>query len=53
MTKVTSVFSFFFFFAFFSFLAVHHAHMKTPSQSREIASWGQIERPWYDASYKL
>ncbi len=51
--KVTSFFTFCFLFTVCSFLAVHHAHMKSPTQSREIASWGKTVHPWYDASYKL
>jgi hypothetical protein len=40
-------------FVFFSFLAVHHAHMKTPTQYREIASSKPTVHPMYDASFKL
>ena len=53
-SKVTTFFVFSFCFMFWTFMAVHHAHMKTPSQSRGIASWTQTSvHPWYDASYKL
>lgn len=51
--KVTSFFSFCFLFAFWTFMVVHYAHMKTPGQYREVASWSQPAKPWYDASFKL
>jgi len=50
--KFTTFFTHTFFFVFFTFLAVHYAHMKTPSQYREIASFQQQAQPWYDASFK-
>lgn len=51
--KASSIFTFCFCFVAASFLAVHHAHMKSPVQNREIASWTPVAKPWYDASYKL
>ena len=48
----TSFFTHFFFFSFFTFMAVHYAHMKSPSQYREIASQQKSTHPWYDASFK-
>lgn len=52
-SKVSTFFTFSFCFMFFAFLAVHHAHMKTPSQGRGIASSKTVVKPWYDASYKF
>ncbi|HXH30346.1 MAG TPA: hypothetical protein VNJ01_06015 [Bacteriovoracaceae bacterium] len=46
-------FTHFFFFSLFTFMAVHFAHMKSPSQYREIASQQKSAHPWYDASFKL
>jgi hypothetical protein len=51
--KVTAFFTSCFCVMFWSFLAVHHAHMKTPGQGRDIASSKVTVKPWYDASYKL
>ncbi|WPU66032.1 hypothetical protein [Peredibacter starrii] len=52
--KFTDFCTWAFVFAFCSFLAVHHAYMKSPTPSREIASWSKpAPAPWYDASYKL
>ncbi len=51
--KLTSYFTSVFCFMFWSFLAVHYTHMKSPNQNREIASWKQAPKPFYDASYKL
>lgn len=51
--KVSSFFTFAFFFVFFNFLAVHYAHMKTPAQDRGLASESQVQKPWYDASWKI
>ncbi len=48
----TSFFKCCFFFSFFTFMAVHYAHMKSPSQYREIASMQTHVKPWYDASFK-
>lgn len=51
--KFHSFATFAFVFFFSSFLAVHYAVMKTPSPSREIASFGKAPvQPWYDASFK-
>lgn len=50
--KITDFFTHAFVFMFMSFLAVHYAHMKTPSQERHIASQELQVRPWYDASWK-
>ncbi|HXH76422.1 MAG TPA: hypothetical protein VNJ08_15730 [Bacteriovoracaceae bacterium] len=50
----STVISYTFAFFFFSFMAVHFAHMKTPSQYREIASHSSAAKhPWYDAGFKL
>lgn len=44
-----------FFWSLSAFMVVHYAWVKSPVQSREIASWQKTEvvRPWYDASFKL
>lgn len=51
--KITSFFAFCCFFAFWTFMVVHYAHMKTPFQTREVASWAHPVKPMYDASFKL
>lgn len=50
--KFSSVFTFCFSFMFWSVLGVHYAQVKTPSHSREIASWSPEVKPMYDASWK-
>jgi hypothetical protein len=46
-------FSFFSFAVFFAVFATHYAHVKSPVQSREIASQHRTAKPWYDASFKM
>jgi hypothetical protein len=36
-----------------AFLATNYAHVKSPWQYREVASWNEPVRPLYDASFKL
>lgn len=50
--NIQTWFTYAFCFVFFNFLAVHYAHMKSPGQTREIASHVKIAEPWYNASYK-
>lgn len=37
---------------YWAFMAVHYAHIKTPGQNREVASWKGSNQPLYDASFK-
>jgi len=54
MTKAHSFFGFCFCFMFMCALTVHYAHVKTPGQSRGIASFAwEAPKPMYDASWKL
>ncbi len=48
-----NVFNTAFCWVFCCFLAVHFAHMKTPSQNREIANFKPVASPVYDSSFKL
>ena len=51
--KFSDFFSLSFGFVCCCFLAVHFAHMKTPTSVREIASHETyVAKPWYDASFK-
>jgi len=50
--KFTAFFLGSFFCCFFTFMAVHYAYMKTPSLDRSIASFKEVPKPWYDASWK-
>lgn len=47
-----NVFNCAFTWVFCCFLAVHFAHMKSPSQGREIASHKPVPAVYYDASFK-
>jgi hypothetical protein len=50
--NLQTVWTYAFCFCLFSFLAIHFAHMKTPTQFREIASHHSVVKPAYDASWK-
>ncbi len=48
-----SVLTWCFFLVAWTLLATHYAHMKSPWQYREVASWSSPVKPFYDASFKL